>query len=430
MRRRQVLKTVPILGATSLLGLSACGGGTSGGNTNGQGSASITFLTQQGSFNANVFETFRTENPDINLEVQEVPGDAFKQQVRSLTNTGNLPDLLTLPGGPDGEDLVLAEATMDLADALNTPAYDQESDWIETFRDGVLEEASATFLTQDMYANGEQWFVPQSLLSVVAVYNADIFDEVGIVPPTTWEEFSDSNAALRAAGYAPLSANMAENPDWWPKMVWSQTAPDVTREQVESGEVLFTDPSLVEALEIVQSMFERDWFVDGALTNGVEEEQALFLSGETAQLVHTPNIGQYVEQNAPFEVRAFVLPGVKDIDPTRPVGGTTSNLVVSADTDQPDAAILFAKYMTSVQLYEAQVDQFMLSPLAEQPAGSDIYNTYAEAIEGGAAVSQTWFQTFDPANYDELNTQIYPNVFTGEITPEAAASRIEELFRQ
>lgn len=425
--------SVLVIGALSF-SLTACG--TGGGDddpsvdaTGAPNSVEVTYMLPQGSIDPSVFKLFAEQYPDITLTLQEVPVAAYKQQVRSLTQTGDLPDVIALPGGPDGELLVQAGVPLDLAEALDTPPADGEGTWRETFSEGRLEEASRTFLTQDQYADGQQWFVPQSLLAVAAVYNVDIFKEVGIEPPTDWETFQSNNEKLVEAGYTPMSFNGAQNPDWWPKMVWDQTARDVTREQIESGEVTFSDPKLVEGLATVAAMHAAGTFPDGAMSNGLEEEQALFLSGATAQFVHVPSSAQYIAANAPFPVAAFVLPGARGVDPVRPVGGTTSNLVVNAESENQEAAIDVVKFMTSEELYNSQVDNYMLSPLAAPVEGGDeIYQVYADAIAGGSAVPQTWFQSFDPENYDELNTQVYPGVFSGEISPEEAAARIDELF--
>jgi len=428
-RASSVAITSFVAAALSLTSCSSTGGTGAGGAEEASDSGAVTFIVPQGSIRTDAYEAFEEDHPEIALTVQEVPVAAYKQQIRTLTQTGDLPDVISLPGGPDGEALVIAGVPLDLADALDTEAYEGGGSWRDSFNEGVLTQASATFLTQDRYADGEQWFVPQSLLAVAPIYNRDIFDEVGIEPPADWDEFLDNNERLVEAGYTPMSLTGALAPDWWPKMVWDQTAGDVTREQIESGEVDFTDSRLVEALEIVADLHAAGTFPEGGTSNATEEEQALFLGGRTAQFLNTPTVGQYVVENAPFEVGAYVLPGAKGVDPVRPVGGTTSNVVVNKDSDNQEAAILFAKYLTSQGLYESQAENYMLSPLATPVETDDeVYRAYSDAVADGAAVSQTWFQTFDPANYDRLNNEIYPGLFSGRISPEEAGRQISELF--
>lgn len=400
-----------------------------GGAASGPATGTVVFMAQQGLLAASVFDGFRAAYPDVTLDVQEVPPPAYKQKIRSLTQTQGLADVMILPGGPDGEALVKAGAAHDLSADLDTPAADGTGLWRESFRPGVLDTASQTFLTRDQYADGQQWFVPQSLVSVAAVYNADLFAELGLRPPTTWEEMVATNDELVAAGVTPMTLNGAVTPDWWAKMAWDQTARDVTREQVEAGEMTFTDPRIIEGLAAVADLHRRRHFTTGAMTIGAEEEQQLFLSGKIAQFVNVQVAAAFVEKNATFEVGAFALPGLKGLQPVRPVGGTTANLVVSAASQALPAAVALAKYLTSAPVYESQRDAFLLSPLAsEVSGGSELYKVFSEAIAGGSAVPQTWFQSFNPANYDVLNKQVYPDVFSGAISPEDAGAKLTELF--
>ena len=54
-------------------------------------------------------------------------------------------------------------------------------------------------------------------------YNQEIFEEVGVQPPATWEEFGQVCAALADAGQTPLSANYIwQVPQWLAEIYFDQ----------------------------------------------------------------------------------------------------------------------------------------------------------------------------------------------------------------
>ena len=72
-------------------------------------------------------------------------------------------------------------------------------------------------------AKGERIMVHMRTVHTYWFYNQDIFDEVGVQPPATWEEFGQVCAALADAGQTPLSANYVwQVPQWLAKIYEDQ----------------------------------------------------------------------------------------------------------------------------------------------------------------------------------------------------------------
>lgn len=66
-------------------------------------------------------------------------------------------------------------------------------------------------------------------VQVIWLYNKEIFDEVGVEPPTTWDELIDVCDKIQAAGYQPISIPGDFNSFWAEKMGWlSQIYADQT----------------------------------------------------------------------------------------------------------------------------------------------------------------------------------------------------------
>ncbi len=72
-------------------------------------------------------------------------------------------------------------------------------------------------------AKGERIMVHMRTVHTYWFYNQEIFDEVGVQPPATWEEFGQVCAALADAGQTPLSANYVwQVPQWLAKIYEDQ----------------------------------------------------------------------------------------------------------------------------------------------------------------------------------------------------------------
>ncbi|MGI8643312.1 MAG: ABC transporter substrate-binding protein [Thermomicrobiales bacterium] len=72
-------------------------------------------------------------------------------------------------------------------------------------------------------AAGERIMLPTRSVHINWFYNKDIFSEVGIQPPTTWEQFTEVSAALAEAGHTPIVANYDyQVPQWFAEVYFDQ----------------------------------------------------------------------------------------------------------------------------------------------------------------------------------------------------------------
>lgn len=87
-------------------------------------------------------------------------------------------------------------------------AWDQDLNW--DFSRGLNAAGERILLsTRSVHIN---WF-----------YNKDIFNEVGVEPPTTWAEFADVSAKLADAGHTPIVANYDyQVPQWFAEVYFDQ----------------------------------------------------------------------------------------------------------------------------------------------------------------------------------------------------------------
>lgn len=377
------------------------------------------------------YAAFNERYPNVQVNHEHVPpGEGYENRLRTLTATGDLPDVF----GSNVAALALAEEglLLDLTEVLQTPNFEGDAPWGDSLDPTIMDNLRSK-IPEDLRTNGEEWAVPFGAISLAVVYNVEIFDELGLEAPETWDEFMENNRTLRDAGYAPMSLTGELWKNWWPRIVLDQTARDVTVEDVTSGEVSFTDPRLVEAYEIVQQMYAEGVFPDGGLNHGVEESQALFASGKMAQFLTVPeNFVQYLVENSPFEVSAYVLPGAKGVEPVRTLGGSGSLISVKEDAENLEAAVAVAKYLTSETLFtDVLADHFVVAPTkgGADTASGEIMSVYGEAAANGYIPPTLVPATqLPPEAAGQIENELLPALYTGELTPEEFARELEAVY--
>ncbi len=134
-------------------------------------------------------------------------------------------------------------------------------------------------------ADGKVYAVPFATQTVLVYYNKDIFEQQGLTPPATWDEFMDVAEKLKAAGITPLANGTA---DGWTIEVASGAimpnfyGPDFFGE-VTSGKTTFADPRYVDALEHMAQL--APYMPQGFEGVDYATMKALFTSGAAAMFI-------------------------------------------------------------------------------------------------------------------------------------------------
>src|SRR5258708_191479 len=195
---------------------------------------------------------------DSNITVQRIvsPGIDRSTYAKQLLASDQFPDILQ---SINTQDFVTGN--------LLTP---WDSKWIEAHF--VIPYGNAL--------GGKVWQAPtNSQIIPFVFYNKDIFDKVGVKPPTTWDEFVSVATKIKAAGFKPLLTCGAG--DAWcssilPSGIISAdllgTTPDWVAQRY-AGKVKFSDANMSAAFGKYKSLVDAgvidsgDLGVDYATTN-------------------------------------------------------------------------------------------------------------------------------------------------------------------
>jgi len=114
---------------------------------------------------------FQELNPDLTIETTVIDREAYKTQIRNFL-TANAPDVATWYAANRMRPYVEAGLFEDVSDL-----------W-----DGTELGENLASTKGAMTIDGKQWGVPYTYYQWGVYYRKDIFDELGLSEPTTWEE--------------------------------------------------------------------------------------------------------------------------------------------------------------------------------------------------------------------------------------------------
>jgi raffinose/stachyose/melibiose transport system substrate-binding protein len=148
-----------------------------------------------------VIDGFLAENPDVSEVVWDAQGPIEEGTTRLMT--------AHLAGEPI--DLIACAANNTNGSFIRRGVVRDITDDIAGFQDRVDPAALAAYTV-----GGRVYGVPISTLSTSTFfYNVDLFEELGIAPPETYEEFQAIAQTLTDAGYIPV-LHQGINPWMWP----------------------------------------------------------------------------------------------------------------------------------------------------------------------------------------------------------------------
>ncbi|MBT0767560.1 extracellular solute-binding protein [Kineosporia sp. J2-2] len=202
MNRRTQALTVGLTGLA--LTLAACGGGTGGGDAEGDSGkvdsiklVAAEYSDETAGFWQSFAKTYE-EKTGIKLEVQVVSWDDIDQQSSTMIQNGNPPDILNLN----------AYASYAQDDLL----YSAD----DVLSDSVKSDLLPNFVTSGTY-EGKLYGMPDLSSARALFYNKKLFEDAGIdAAPTTWDEFAADAKKIAdlgdgTAGYAePLGPEEAQ----------------------------------------------------------------------------------------------------------------------------------------------------------------------------------------------------------------------------
>ncbi len=429
MRHRQVVAGLAVAAAAAMA-LTACGGGStpaSGGQTGGGGAGASAWALTGGTHEQiwkDSFAQWNQANSDKTIDVQWFANDSYKEKIRTAIGSDNAPTLIFNWGGAALRDYVAAGKVTDITSDTTT----------------VLSRVIPS-IAEGGRVDGKVYAIPNvGTQPVVFYYNKDLFDQVDVPVPTTWDELEEAVQKFKDAGITPIALAGASK---WTDMMWLEYlldrigGPEVFQ-KIEANEPdAWSDPAVTEAVTKVQDLVKASAFGDafGSVVADSNADVALIHTGKAAMLLQGSwGYGTFMTDAPDFVsggklgFAAFPTVDGGKGDPSDVVGNQANFWSVSATASekaQSDAKAYLNTLFDDTYV-KAMVDGGDIPPTvgAEQfitgSAQEDFLDFGYNLVLNSTSFQLSWDQAL-PADTSQTLLDNIQQVFTLAITPEQFA---------
>jgi len=282
---------------------------------------------------------FEKENPGV--KVKPIYSGTYQESiVKALTaNKAGDPPTLSVLLSTDMYSLIDEDAIISWDELLKT---DSDRAWHASFFPGFMENSQT---------RGKTWGIPFQRSTIVLYWNKEAFKEAGLDPnkaPANWNEMVEYARKLTKKD---ASGNVSQ----WGVQVPSSGFPywlfqgfttqnNVVLMNKEGTQTYYDNPAVIEALQFWVDLSKKH----GVMKSGIIEWGTTpkdFFERKTAMMWTTTGNLTNVKANAKFDFGVAMLPAGKRRG--TPTGGGNFYLFKKSTPAQRDAAMRFAKWMTS-----------------------------------------------------------------------------------
>ena len=293
-----------------------------------------------------IFDVYEAANPGVTVEFEAFLNTEYNQLLATGLEGSDGPDLAMVRAYGGVQALIEAGQLMAIDGVVDTGSVEQS----------LL--AAATGRT-----DGSLYGVPFATQTLQVFYNKEIFDELGLSEPTTWDEFTALNEAISAGGYTPLALGAKDS---WMLPIFHEIVgaaryggPEF-RDGLLAGTTDFNDPDYVASIQIVNDMTK--YMVDDVIGVSYADSQIQFTAGTAAQYPGGSfELGSFTDSG--LDLGVYLVPTPPNSVSTKPIsaGWADGSFAVNKTTENEDAALDLMNWLASPefgQLFVDEVKQF------------------------------------------------------------------------
>jgi len=279
-------------------------------------------------------ERFQAMHPDLNIELTLIDREANKTQIRNYL-TANAPDVNGWYAGNRMRPFVAAGLFEDVSDLWDGP---------------MGEELASTrpALTLD----GRQWGVPYSYYQWGIYYRQDIFEELGLSVPATWEEEKANCQVILDSGRKcyTIGTRFLWTAGGWFDYINLRTNGYDFHMQLTAGEIPWTDDRVRQTFANWRELIDMGAFIDDHTAFTWQEAQPFLVNGDAvAYLMGNFLVAPLREAGLSDDQLGFYQ--FPEITPGIPMAedAPTDTLHIPAAAQNKEAARAFLLYVASAE---------------------------------------------------------------------------------
>ena len=310
-------------------------------------------------------EEYKLLYPNVNVKLNCMGGDISTALETVLQNPSS-PDFPDIFDGGDAHLEAFAKEGLlyDLSEAMQTGSYDDPNiTWESTFMPSLI--------SSQKY-DGKTVMVPTCYYSCGFFYDENMFKELAVSVPTTWEEFKALNKILAEKGIALIACDGAlDMYNYWLYVVMAERYVDASEmREIALGNGSFKDdPGYLKAAQIVADMYAEGMYQDGFEGSVYPACQAIFAQGKAATHFCGGWLPSEMSSITPdtMALRVFPLPALPDEKYPGVTEAWGNANAITADAKNKVNAINFLKLFSSKKYGNMYVENNIDSSLNNMP---------------------------------------------------------------
>jgi raffinose/stachyose/melibiose transport system substrate-binding protein len=220
--------------------------------------------------NKALVEAYMAQHPNVTIEIENRPGGGEGDNiVKTRLATGEMTDIFFYNSGSLLQALNPSDTLVDISG--------------EPFMANIVDSFIPT-----VSQNGMVFGVPTgTAMGGGILYNKKVYADLGLSVPTTWAEFEENNAKIKAAGIAPVLATYG---DTWTSQLFvladyynvEQANPNFAADYTANKAKYASAPGASAGFSYLQEGYENGWYQQDFGTTTFEQGLKLLADGEVA----------------------------------------------------------------------------------------------------------------------------------------------------
>ncbi len=414
---KKLLKTVALAAALTTI---ATGCNKETGSSNAKGDKVIVNLYSTVTNEAdketlqNVVEKFEIENPDIDIK-ENYPADGYEGMLRVKMAANDMPDLFDTHGwaihryGEYVEDLKAMDWVSDL-----DPALEQ-----------ILKDES-----------GKVYAYPLNQAKDGLTYNASLFEEYGIEPPTTFDDFMTALETIKEKGKGEVTPLWFAGSD---KGAFGQyfdqfaTPLLITAEKNFQKELLdgtFDWSNYTYLPEKLKEMHDKKLLNEDVLTAQNHQMVDLMAQSKIGFVVGGGMLGPSVaELNPEVKLGVIPMPVIHEGDKPSWIGGERHTLAVWKDSKVKEEAKKFLEYISQPEIVKEIAEGTSLPSGLTNTESKNYYSEYYEKFSD-VKVEPYFDRVYLPSGMWDPMGATGQELLSGTMSPEEVSKKMGEEFKR
>lgn len=385
---------------------------------------------QEYPYSKSVLEAFDEKYPDIEVITEFSNLTVEEGTLQAALRSGNVgPDIILMNSGPGRVGVVAKEGLILQLDDLLA-----KNNILNRYQDWVVNQIKA----QDQH--GRVFELLEGVDVFQVYYNKEIFEQVGVNAPSTWEEFLRICQKLKDSGIQPISSgfNGGFGAGWFGSLLVEAAAGKDTMTGVIYGDGRFDQESIIQGGEMLKELVDKG-YINGKETLALDQRQALppFYNGKAAMTVIPQNVLLSVDVQGEIDVTkygTFVIPSLQKDRPSRPAAGFANSWVVNGaiDKNKLPAVEKLLDFISSTEYLKLALDNggTVIPVLKDVPENGDYTPIMKDAIEklkNGAGYN---LSVYLPGKVKAEWYSVLQGIVAKEITPKEAMSKLQQAKEQ